>query len=149
MRKFVKCYDICIILCRLFEPPPPPPSIENPLHRHLHLLSFFRTPLTSQRNYLFLRDILHSKYYQFDGNFKSGYHKSSIPYTLPSFISYVLHGSSATPGSNEYYNQPMLPLCQLVTFNTLIRYTERFFIIPSFNFLRTSFMCSSCHDDSQ
>ena len=69
----------------------------------------------------FFRDILGSEHYQFDGNFEDGCQESSIPHTLSLFISYVLHGSSATPGNNEYYKQAMLSVCQLITFNTLIR----------------------------
>ena len=62
-----------------------------------------------------------SEHYQFDANFERDCQKSSIPHTLPMFISYVLLGSSAALGNNEYYNQAMLSACQLNTFNTLIR----------------------------
>ena len=47
--------------------------------------------------------------------------KIQHPSHIAKFISYVLLGSSATLGSNEYYNQAMLSACQLNTFNTLIR----------------------------
>ena len=36
-------------------------------------------------------------------------------------MSCLLHGSTETPGSNEYYKQAVLTICQLITFNTLIR----------------------------
>ena len=69
----------------------------------------------------FLRDILRSDHDQFDGNFTAGCQESSIPPTLSSFISCLMHGSSETPGNNGYYKQAMMSVCQLITFNTLIR----------------------------
>ena len=67
------------------------------------------------------RDILNSDHHQFKGSFEACCQEASIPPTLQSFVSYLMHGSTDTPGNNEYYKQAAMSICQLITFNTLIR----------------------------
>ena len=52
---------------------------------------------------------------QFNGHLEEGCRESSIPTTLSllSFVSCVMHGSSATSCENEYYKQAMLTVSQL------------------------------------
>ena len=71
-------------------------------------------------NWFLCRDLIDEKSHKFKGDFEENSQESSIPPALLSFVSCVMHGSSATSCKNEYYKQAILSVRQLMKYNTFI-----------------------------
>ena len=65
------------------------------------------------------RDILGQEGFQFDGHFRRGCQKESIPSRLLTFLSMVMQGPDINTNNDE--NQACLTIGQLLSFNTVVR----------------------------